>query len=543
MKVIIILILFIPMLTFHNTSHNSTDYITYMKNKMTPHETNNNMNFQFKSANDEISMSKFNYDSKEKIITTFASISSPTFKNDYKPIILPDGTYSSIKVNEAGFRINTAQCPIENKFKKDDLFYFSLDNCVLYYTATPTDQNYLGMIKVKSEVESFDSSEDYSGEDVAYCINLIDYNLKEWKVCQDKKEDNDKWLCLIARCLNMESKYNTCLSTFENRKKGYVKQPVIIIPKASPICNNNWDYNYQGQDWVCECIEGIKQTPINLPSIQNTLKLGKRPYFEFSNLKQYPAKGNNSFLSNYKNNDNNIQYNNHLEINHENLSKVTTENGVTYTASKLTFHTPSNHMIEGKQFDMEISVIYQNDTNSQVMLSFLIESFPGVENKFFKNIDFFDLPNEEENRKELISSLNIVDLFDFEPDSKNNISSFSFYSYEGSIPFPPCSENTIVYVCSDIVKVSPTVIAYFKQSLKSTKNNIFHTSNRAIQNLNKRPIFHYQACKKKEHKEGHFEKITEKANEYIYVNSNKPSGIPGSLLVSKSEAVGEDKFD
>jgi len=38
---------------------------------------------------------------------------------------------------------------------------------------------------------------------------------------------------------------------------------------------------------------------------------------------------------------------------------------------------------------------------------------------------------------------------------------------------------------------------------------------------------------------GHYEKIDKKGVKYFFVDSDKPSGIPGSLVVSKEEADGK----
>jgi len=38
--------------------------------------------------------------------------------------------------------------------------------------------------------------------------------------------------------------------------------------------------------------------------------------------------------------------------------------------------------------------------------------------------------------------------------------------------------------------------------------------------------------------QGHYEKIIKKINNYYYVNNNNPSGMPGSIVVSESEAKG-----
>ena len=79
----------------------------------------------------------------------------------------------------------------------------------------------------------------------------------------------------------------------------------------------------------------------------------------------------------------------------------------------------------------------------------------------------------------------------------------------------------------------------YEESFKLYENN------RETQPLNGRPVFyydHYKACgfveekKKKSKEKGHYEKFLKSQTEYFYVDGQAPSGLPGSLVVSKAEA-------
>ena len=70
-------------------------------------------------------------------------------------------------------------------------------------------------------------------------------------------------------------------------------------------------------------------------------------------------------------------------------------------------------------------------------------------------------------------------------------------------------------------------------------------SKRDIQEINGRPIFHYDHIKQcgpdpviKIAEPGHYEKIQKMALKYFYINNLTPSGIPGAFVVSKDEATG-----
>ena len=134
---------------------------------------------------------------------------------------------------------------------------------------------------------------------------------------------------------------------------------------------------------------------------------------------------------------------------------------------------------------------------------------------------------------------------------------FSFYTYDGSLSFPPCTETTIIYVASKIQPISTTALQLFQESLRvpdlmNQKGDVIVSdwlpiSNRDVQPLNGRPVFHYNhekycgpdAPKPKIDDPGHYEKIINAMTKYFYVSDTKPSGIPGAFVVSEQEALGK----
>jgi len=146
---------------------------------------------------------------------------------------------------------------------------------------------------------------------------------------------------------------------------------------------------------------------------------------------------------------------------------------------------------------------------------------------------------------------------------------FSFFTYTGSITTPPCNEKTIHYVASEPIGVSSTVIALFKEALRIpdlqdpqggiiVSNDSIMYSNRKIQKLNGRAVFHYDhkkySCptfkrmKKPSHRgyggyrssKGHYERKESSVTSYFFVEGEQPSGLPGAFVVTEKEAQGKD---
>lgn len=253
---------------------------------------------------------------------------------------------------------------------------------------------------------------------------------------------------------------------------------------------------------------------------------------------------------------------NFLQINHENMGSIVTLDGSVYKAQKIVFHLPAEHTIAGKRYDMEMQIVHYGQTKGdiakQVSLSFFFEKKPGVYNKFIDDIDFFSLPSPVGKRERNIeSNLYIPKIFyDSEDEDIPIMNDFSFYTYDGSLTYPPCTERTIVYVAEEPIPIGSTAISLFEEAMRipdmmSSKGNviisdILPVNNRSVQKKNGRNVFYYKKqaeVKLKVENEiiippGHYEKIIKKTNTYYYVNNDKPSGMPGALVVDKDEATG-----
>ncbi len=240
--------------------------------------------------------------------------------------------------------------------------------------------------------------------------------------------------------------------------------------------------------------------------------------------------------------------------------------GGVYYAQEISFHLPSEHKINGERFPMEMNIVCQGqtigDTAKHLVLSFLFKKSPGVYNKFLEKLNIFNLPNPLDKFRDIQKELFIPDiLFNINEDSTANMLPFSFYTYEGSLSRPPCNEQTIHYVASEPIGISATVLELFKEALRipdlqtETGSIIVNDtsilySSREVNKLNGRSVFFYDSklngCPTfkrlrrggDRNVHGHYEKRKGTVEQYFFVEGDKPSGMPGSYVVTEQEAKG-----
>lgn len=493
-------------------------------------------------------------------------ISSPIFANRerFPPVTMPDGSTLDILYNNDMFRINGQKCiPSECKLN----FWFRLaPNLHLYYAANEKDMNILGVLSIQNviAVENIKMQPDTTECGPAYCFDLKDNTNSNWKLCAYSLKNARRWVCSIKKELGQTDDLCNLGGEKTIIKTKVVKEPVIIIPLPSRHCNDGWNYQQNGADWECTCKEGREQSPIDLPAISEAIDSPVKPVFGYTEVE---ARSQVETIDRIMMVDNPIKmqlFKGALRLFHHNFGKVTTLDGAIYNAEEIVFHTPSEHTINGNQYDMEVQIIHygvtKGDISKQLVLSFLIEKKAGVYNQFFDDLDIFNLPDHTSKEREISNNIYIPKIF-FRSDNAEmaSMKPFSFYTYQGSLTFPPCSERTIHYVNSTPIQLSSTTIELFKEAIRvpdmvDPKGNVIVSdwvpvSNRNVQERNGRPVFHYDHLKycgpepapRAPVPQGHYEKVEQKQTNFFYVNGEKPSGLPGAFVVSEKEAKGVDK--
>ncbi len=124
--------------------------------------------------------------------------------------------------------------------------------------------------------------------------------------------------------------------------------------------------------------------------------------------------------------------------------------GATYQLIQVHFHRPSEEFIKGRKHAMVAHLVHKNDQGDLAVVAVLLDK--GKTNAFLKPI-FDHFPPV--GSKESVVKDQTIDAEDLLPASQG------YYSFDGSLTTPPCSENVRWFVLKTPVQVSSAQIAQF----------------------------------------------------------------------------------
>ena len=145
-----------------------------------------------------------------------------------------------------------------------------------------------------------------------------------------------------------------------------------------------------------------------------------------------------------------------------------TVNKEQYELLQFHFHRPSEEQIDGKNLAMTVHFVHKSKEGKLAVLGVLLNE--GKENATIKSL-WANLPPKE--GEEYVPAKMIINPASLLP------SDMSFFSYEGSLTTPPCTEGVSFFILKNNVDISKAQVAKFPFKLNA----------RPVQALNDRKIY------------------------------------------------------
>ena len=133
------------------------------------------------------------------------------------------------------------------------------------------------------------------------------------------------------------------------------------------------------------------------------------------------------------------------------------------------FHSPSEHTVDGKQFDMEIHLVHADQNGQLTVVGIMIEE--GERNPTLDEIWAF-MPEQEGDSTE--APISVFEAGVMAPTRE-------YFRYNGSLTTPPCSEGVRWIVLQQHLTASA-------EQIKTFKSRVGPISNRPVQPANARII-------------------------------------------------------
>ncbi|WP_374356012.1 carbonic anhydrase [Chitinimonas sp.] len=143
--------------------------------------------------------------------------------------------------------------------------------------------------------------------------------------------------------------------------------------------------------------------------------------------------------------------------------------GRQYELVQFHFHTPSEEEIDGKEFDLVAHLVHKSADGKLAVVAVLFNR--GEDNAFLKT--FWDKLPKGSGESRLLPKTSIK-LNDLLPKEK------TYYTFNGSLTTPPCSEGVTWFVLKNPVTLSKNQLAAFR--------GVYPMNNRPVQPLNGRLI-------------------------------------------------------
>lgn len=145
--------------------------------------------------------------------------------------------------------------------------------------------------------------------------------------------------------------------------------------------------------------------------------------------------------------------------------------GESYTLKQFHFHASSEHQVQSNSYPMEMHLVHQNAAGKLAVIGIFFSA--GAENQLLKKFE----PNYPQSKESFYKSSDRFTVADLFPTNKG------YYTYNGSLTTPPCTEGVTWIVMKEPISASLAQIQKISSIMKQ--------NNRPVQKLNSRQVQSY----------------------------------------------------
>jgi carbonic anhydrase len=152
--------------------------------------------------------------------------------------------------------------------------------------------------------------------------------------------------------------------------------------------------------------------------------------------------------------------------------------GITYTFKQMHFHTPSEHLIDGVTFPMELHIVSATENSASPNYLVIAILFKMGEESKFINEFLTSIPNHEHSKTNTqAGSIRFTDLVSLSPSGELG----HHYHYKGSLTTPPYTETVDWFVLKQIFEASPEQIKTINKLEGNNARHIKDKNNRLVE--------------------------------------------------------------
>ncbi|MGR6839314.1 carbonic anhydrase [Aliivibrio wodanis] len=223
---------------------------------------------------------------------------------------------------------------------------------------------------------------------------------------------------------------------------------ITTLSASSFVSASEWSYAGETApaNWHGTCQTGVNQSPIDITNaIESTLE---------------------PIIFNYAQAGKNIVNNGHtVQVNFDGKQSIQVE-GTTFNLLQLHFHAPSENLIAGHSFPLEMHLVHSDKEGNLAVIGIMLKE--GNTNSELEKV-WDKMPKSGDVN--LDSKLMLTRLL---PSNQ------AYYRFNGSLTTPPCTEGVTWFVMKNPITISAEQLIQFK--------SLYQGNNRPVQAINARPI-------------------------------------------------------